>query len=202
MITNLYFRVPRRLKILAIFIILLLAAYFIVKIFIPEAKKVPPDFLKARQEASLIAGQIISISDNTARSIGQISDFDKNKQYEEALKLISQELVNNREAREKAINLSAQLEIMTKNISQITPISASQAALQAIGSETTLISRLITYNDYLVGLLEILQAKFLEKEKDANGKIPDLINKINGEAQAINSLDKNFNSLMIDFDNQ
>lgn len=201
MISNLYFRIPRRLKILVIFALLILAAYFIVLFFTPEAKKVPPDFLKAKQEASLIAVEIIAISDKTAGHINQLSDFDKNKQYEEALKLISEEILNNREARERAINLSANLEIMAKNISTISPVSAGQIALQAISSEAALISRLISYNDYLVGLLEILQAKFLDKEKNANGKISELINKINDEAKIINNLDDNFNKLMVEFDN-
>lgn len=185
---------------MVIFMLLILAAYFIAQFFIPKSKKIPPDFLRAKQEASLIASQIIYISDKTARNISQISDFDKNKQYEEALKLISQELGNNREAREKAVNLSANLEIMTKNISEIVPLAVGRLVLEAVGSETTLISRLISYNDYLVNLLEILQQKFLGKEKNADDKISDLINKINNEAQAINSLDKNFNNLMAEFD--
>ncbi|MBI5306214.1 hypothetical protein HZB04_01340 [Candidatus Wolfebacteria bacterium] len=202
MVSNLFFRIPRRLKIFVFFLLLILAAYFVVRFLIPQSKQIPPDFLKARQESSLIASEIIDISNKTSQHINQISDFDKNKQYEEALKLISEELVSNREARNRAVNLSAQLEIMTKNIPEISPVKLGQIALEAIGSETTLISRLITYNDYLIKLLEILQAKFLEKEKNANDKITELIGKINGEAESINSLDKNFNNLMVNFDKE
>ena len=102
-------------------------------------------------------------------------------------------------ARENAINLSAKLEIMAKNVSQISPAIAGQIAIQAISSETALISRLITYNDYLIKLLEILQAKFLEKKKRQrqNSRLNE---KINDEARAINDLNNNFNSLMTEFD--
>ncbi len=199
-IKNLYFKIPRRMRILIIFLLIVAAAWLIVKTFTPEIKNTPKEFLETRQEASLIAKDIIDISGRTAENIKKISDLDKNKEYTEALNLISEELNNNRLARENAINLSAKLEIMAKNVSQISPVAAGQIAIQAITSETALISRLITYNDYLIKLLEILQAKFLGKEKNSNDKIMDLINKINEEAQAINDLDKNFNNLMAEFD--
>jgi len=200
MIINLYFKIPRRMRILIIFLLIVAAVGLIVKTFTPETKNTPKEFLEARQEASLIAKDIIDISGRTAENIKKISDLDKNKEYTEALNLISEELNNNREARENAISLSTKLEIMAKNVSQISPAVAGQIAIQAISSETTLISRLITYNDYLIKLLEILQAKFLEKEKNANDKIADLIEKINDEARAINDLNNNFNNLMTEFD--
>jgi predicted PurR-regulated permease PerM len=200
MIKNLYLKIPRRMRILIIFLLIVAAVGLIVKTFTPETKNTPKEFLETRQEASLIAKDIIDISSRTAENIKKISDLDKNKEYTEALNLISEELNNNRLARENAISLSAKLEIMAKNVSQISPAAAGQIAIQAISSETTLISRLITYNDYLIKLLEILQAKFLEKEKNANDKIADLIEKINDEARAINDLNNNFNNLMTEFD--
>lgn len=197
---NFYLKIPHRIRILIIFALAVLAAYLIIKFFAPAAKNIPMEFLQARQESSLIAENIVSISGRTAKSINQISELDKNKNYTEALNLISEELNNNREARENAIKLSSQLEIMAKNVSQISPTAAGQTALRAISSETALISRLINYNDYLVKLLEILQAKFLEKEKNSNDKITDLINKINEETRAINDLNNNFSTLMQEFD--
>ena len=188
------------MRILIVFLLIVAAAWLIIKTLAPETKNTPKEFLEARQEASLVAKNIIDISGRTAENIKKISDLDKNKEYTEALNLISEELNNNRLARENAINLSAKLEIMAKNVSQISPATAGQIAIQAISSETALISRLITYNDYLIKLLEILQAKFLEKEKNANDKIADLIGKINDEARAINDLNNNFNNLMTEFD--
>jgi hypothetical protein len=200
MFKDFYHKIPRRMRIFIVFLLIVFTAWIIIKTFSPAVKRVPAEFLQARQEASLIAQDIVAVSSRTAENINKISDFDKNKEYTEALNLISEELNSNREAREKAISLSVNLETMAKNISRISPTAAGQAALQAISSETTLISRLINYNDYLIKLLEILQEKFLGKEKNANGKIVDLIGKINDEARAINDLNDNFNSLMREFD--
>ena len=198
MIGNFYFKIPRRIRILIVFIIIIFIAYFILRFLSAEPRNIPSDFLIARQEASLIAQNIVSLSNESISRLNEISQFDKDRKYTEALLLISQELERNREAREKAIKLSAQLEIMAKNLAKISPASAGQIALEAISSETALISRLITYNDYLTKLLEILRNKFLEKQ---NGdQVPELISKINNEAKAINDLNQKFNEVMKKFD--
>src|SRR3989344_6944628 len=200
-IASLYFKVPRRLRFFIIFAILIIAIYLFFYLLAANSnvKKVPDEFLKARQEASLIALDIISFSNQTANNISKISELDKESKYEDALNLIAQEIDHNRQAREGAIKLSAQLEKMAKNISGIEPPEAAQIALQAVGSETALISRLISYNDYLVQFLEVLRQKFSE-DKNTNGRIAELVGKINEETKAINDLDKNFNQLMSKFD--
>lgn len=162
------------------------------------AKDIPDDFLRARQEASLVAQDIVNLSNQSADNLDEIANLDSEHKYTEALTLISRELERNRQAREKAINLSVQLEKMARNLSQISPPSASQVALEAVSSETTLISRLIIYNDYLTQLLEVLREKF-SGETDGD-KISELIAKINDEAQAINDLNNKFNKIMEEFD--
>ncbi len=196
---NSVYRIPRRIRIFILFIIIIFLAYFTVRIITPPSKNIPPNFLKAREEASLMAKNIVVISGKTAENINKISDFDKKGEYAEALNLISEELNNNNEARSQAVNLSVQLEIMAKNLADISPASMGQIALQAISSETALINRLITYNDYLIKLLEVLQKKILGQGGNS-GQISELIGKINEEAKVINNLDKNFNQLMDEFD--
>ncbi|HDH07777.1 MAG TPA: hypothetical protein ENG89_02040 [Candidatus Moranbacteria bacterium] len=202
MISNFYFKIPRRLRVFIIFILIILAAYLITRIFFVEPKTVPNDFLRARQEASLIAKDIVNLSNESAGNINEIYEFDREGNYKEALNLLANELERNRQAREKAIELSAQLEKMARAVSEISPISASQSAIQAISSETTLISRLITYNDYLFQLLEVLRSKFLGKTKNSSELISELISKINEEVQAINELDRKFNEVMKEFDRE
>ena len=198
MIGNFYFKIPRRIRLLIVFIIIIFIAYFVLRFLIVEPRNIPSDFLAARQEASLIAQNIVSISNESTDRLNEIAQFDKDRKYTEALILISQELERNSQAREKAIKLSAQLEIMAKNLAKISPASAGQIALEAISSETALISRLITYNDYLTKLLEVLREKFLEKH---NGdQVSELISKINDEAKAINDLNQKFNEVMKKFD--
>jgi len=198
MISSLYSKIPQRVRLLILFIIIILIAYFVLRFLGVGTRNVPEDFLRARQEASLIASEIVAISGQSTDHLDEIARLDKDAKYTEALVLISQELERNREAREKAIQLSAQLERMAKNLGQISPASAGQIALQAISSETALISRLITYNDYLAQLLEVLRQKFLGKTD--GDKITELIAEINDEAKAINDLNQKFNDVMKEFD--
>jgi hypothetical protein len=198
MISNFYSKIPQRVRILILFIFIILLAYFVLRFLIVDVKNIPEDFLRARQEASLIAQDIVTISNESTNSLGEIARLDKERKYTEALVLISKELERNRQARERAIKLSVQLETMAKNLAEISPASAGQKALEAISSETALISRLITYNDYLTQLLEILRGKFLGKNQ--GDKIPELIAQINGEIQAINDLNRKFNETMKEFD--
>lgn len=198
MIANFYLKIPRRIRVLIIFLLIVLVAYFIVRFLFVETRNIPPDFLRARQEASLIAQDIVNLSGETATRLDEISKLDQEQKYTEALVLISQELERNREARERAITLSQQLEAMANNLAQIKPASAGQTALQAVSSETALISRLINYNDYLNQILEVLRAKFLDRGD--GDKIPELIAKANDEARAINDLNQKFNDVMKEFD--
>ncbi len=198
MIGNFYRKIPRRVRLLIVFLIIILIGYFVARFLFVDAKDVPDDFLQARQEASLIAQDIVNLSNQSADNLDEIAYLDSERKYSEALALTSQELERNRQAREKAIGLSVQLEKMARNLSEISPPSASQIALEAVSSETALISRLIIYNDYLTQLLEVLRDKFLGITD--GDKTDELIAKINGEAQAINDLNNKFNSIMEEFD--
>ncbi len=184
---------------LILFIVIISAAFLAFQFWFADAKNVPSDFLRARQEASLVASEIVIISSQSTNNLSQIAQLDKEGKYTEALILVSQELERNKEARDKAIKLSVQLEMMTKNLSAISPASASRTALEAITSETSLISKLIDYNDDLTQLLEILQNKFLGKY--GGDKILELIAKINDDVKVINELNKKFNDIMESFDN-
>ncbi len=198
MIREFYNKISQRTKITAFFVVIILVVYFIFHFLTIDAKSIPDEFLMARQEASLIAEDIVNMANESAGNLSEISRLDQERKYAEALGLVSREIERNRQARERAISLSSQLEIMVKNIAGISPASASQVALQAVTSETTLISRLITYNDYLNQLLEALREKFIG---NSNGNsIPELIFKINNEVVAINDLDKKFNDLIEEFD--
>lgn len=192
-----YSRVPKRVRLFIIFLLVILVAYFSFQFSRVEPQNIPEDFLKAREDASAVAGDIVAISRESADRLHEIAQLDRDGKYAEALSLVTRELEQNRLAREKALQLSSHLEIMAKNLYSITPASASQVALQAISSETMLISRLISYNDYMIQLLMALREKFAGRSDGNN--IPALVERINEEARVINSLDEKFNSLMADF---
>lgn len=184
---------------LILFIVIISAAFLVFQFWFADVKNVPGDFLRARQEASFVASEIVAISNQSTNNLSQIAQLDKDGKYTEALILVSQELERNKEARDKAIKLSIQLETMTKNLSAISPASAGQIALEAITSETSLISKLIDYNDNLTKLLVVLQGKFLGRI--SGDGISALIAEINDDVRIINELNRKFNDIMKSFDN-
>lgn len=189
---------PRQMRLLILFLAIILAGVFVARFFFVESRTVPMEFLEARGQASIIAQGIVDLSHQTAERLREVAGLDNEKKYTEALILVSEELERNREAREKAVRLAVELEVMIKELSSISPSSASQKALEALTSETALISRLITYNDYLNRLLEVLRGKFLDRGDGNN--IAELLGRINDEAKAINDLNKKFNDAMREFD--
>lgn len=163
-----------------------------------NVKRVPDDFLQARQNVASIAKEIVVLSDQTAKNIEAISILDRDGKYDEALNLVTREISKNQEARAKAILLSVEAQKMTNAIPDLRPVSLQPIALEALNNKVSLINRLITYNGYLYDLLNILQNKLLGK---INGdKIPELIAKINDEARAVSELNEKFNDLMRQFD--
>ncbi|MDI6717862.1 MAG: hypothetical protein QMD86_02380 [Patescibacteria group bacterium] len=192
-------RIPRKIRIFLVFLLIILTAVFIGRFFFVKLNGVPSDFLKARQEASLIAQNIVEISADSSHKINTISSLSAEGKDEKALNLVIQEIEKNRQIREEAIELSSKLETMTKNSASISPVSSARIALEAVSIETTLISKLITYNEYLNQLLENLRAK-LVGQNISQKTIQSLVSKINNEAQYINDLNVKFNQLMEEFD--
>jgi DNA repair ATPase RecN len=180
-------------------LLIILAAYFIGRFAFIKTHQIPQDFLKARQEASVIAQVIVNFSNDSAKRIEDISKLNSKGDYMEALNLVTAEMEKNREIRQKAISLSANLGTMAQNAVGIYPNSSASIAVEAITIETTLISKLVDYNDYLNQLLEFLRNQLLGKQ-NPNIKVNQLIDKINEEAIAINDLNQKFNELMAKFD--
>lgn len=199
MISKFYSNIPRKIRLFLIFLLIILAAYFVGRFAFVKTHQIPQDFLKARQEASVIAQVIVSFSNDSAKRIEDISKLNSKGDYMEALNLVTSEMDKNREIRQKAISLSSNLGTMAQNAVGIYPDSSARIAVEAITVETTLISKLVDYNDYLNQLLEFLRNQLLGKS-NSNVKVNELIDKINEEAIAINDLNQKFNELMAKFD--
>jgi len=192
-------RITKRIKTVAIVSVLVLVGSFIAGAAIfGNVKKVPNDFLQARQNIAFIAKEIVVLSDQTAKNIEAISILDRDGKYDEALNLVTREISKNQEARVKAISLSSEVQKMTNSIPDLRPAPLQSLALEALNNKVSLINRLITYNGHLYDLLSVLQNKLLGKTD--GDKIPELIAKINDEARAISELNDKFNDLMRQFD--
>lgn len=161
----------------------------------------PSEFSDARIKGADTAQRVVDLSRETLAKLSEVSKYDQQGDTSEALIAISNAVISNRENQAEAIRLSAQLSAMAENLPRISPSHAREIATQAVTSEVELVSRLLYYTAYLEELFETLKVKF-EKPWVAylDGQVADLINKINDEAQAINELNKQFNSLMAEFD--
>lgn len=189
------FKLSKKFRTILVFVAIVLVAYFLIRLIPINAQKVPKEFLEARANASLIAQDIVNISNDLTKSLEQVNQFNSEKKYTEAINFLAQEINRNKDLNQKAIKFSEELGKMAVAIQYISPASAGQLAVQAISSETILISRLMVYNAYLDQLLEELRLKFLGQKTD-DQKIKDLISKINDEVKNINALNVQFNSSM------
>ena len=197
---ELYFKVPRKVRLFVFLLVLVFLAYFVGRFLLAKTKTVPGEFMQARQQASLVAKDIVSMSKDSTQHINEISALNKEQKYSDALTLVREEIDRNREIRDKAITLSSYLQTMTINVSAIKPKVSAEAALDAVSTEVTLIGHLLTYNDYLNQLLEITRGKITGDPEATEQNVSDLVKKINDESIVVNVLNEKFNEKMNVFD--
>lgn len=200
MMRELYFKVPRKVRLFVLLLVMIFLAYFVGRFLLAQTKTVPSEFMQARQEASLIAQDIVGMSKDSAKHVGDISTLNNEQKYAEALDLVRQELERNRQIRDKAIALSGYLQTMTINISGIEPKVSAETALEAVSTEVTLIGHLLTYNDYLNQLLIAIKGRITGDEEVSFEDVADLVKKINDESIVVNVLNEKFNDQMTKFD--
>jgi hypothetical protein len=168
--------------------------------FILPGGFVPSEFSEARIKGAGLAEKIVELSNESLANLEAIAKYDEQGNTPEALTLLSKEVIKNRETHEEAIRLSAQLEKMARSLSEIKPARARVLATEAVSSEVALVSRLLSYNNFLLQLFEVLRDKFQNPRSDANGRVEELIAKINEEARAINDFNRRFNQSLAEFD--
>lgn len=177
------------------------AAVLVLRYLVFPPRYLPSEFSDARIKGAIVSQKIVELSRDTLSRLNEVSKYDQQRNSTEALLAISNALIANRENQVESVRLSSQLTAMAENLSRIQPERARQLATQAVTSEVALVSRLLYYNTYLNQLFETLKVKF-EKPwvSYLDGQVQDLITKINDEAQAVNELNKQFNSSMAEFD--
>lgn len=156
------------------------------------------DFDFSRRQSALIAQDIVNLSTEIKNDISKINDLDKEKKYKEAFNLLNETNFKILDIRQKAIELSKTLEIMTKELNNIKAKGNERWAIVAVTNRLTIISHLINYSDYLFSLNLALQKRFYGE--DNKKEIEDLIQKINMEATAINEANQKAMEAMQKFD--
>ena len=179
---------------------MIISAAITVKTVYFPAKSLPPEFSEARLRAASLAQKIVVLSNDSLQSLEEVAQYDKQDNTAQALILISRQIIKNRENHDATVQLSSYLEKMVRTLPDIEPAKARQVATEAVTTEVALVTRLLTYNDYLAQLFDILRAKFNNRLNNPDGRVEELIKKINQEAEAINDLDKRFNDAIVQFD--
>lgn len=197
---ELYFAIPKKVRLFAIVMIALLLLYFVGRFLLMATKIVPDDFMRARQQASVTAQDIVGMSKESSQHIAEIAALNNAQNYSAALRLTENEIERNRQIRDKAIELSAQLQTMTIGVSNIQPKSSGELALEAVSTEVTLIGHLLIYTDYLNQLLQTIRDRIADNASGSSERIPMLLQKINDEVIVVNALNDKFNEKMGEFD--
>jgi DNA repair ATPase RecN len=191
-------RISRRAKWIIAFVIVLVVGYGIA-LYWQSRNQVPSSFSNARSQGAIIAQNIVNLSNESKADLEKVNEFDAQGNYQQALSLTSDIVSKSQELRDQAVQLSNQIEEMTKSLSTITAFDARQAALEAISSRLALITQLINYSGDLSKLLETLQTRFNGKFV-SNDEIQAAVNQINTDVNAINNFNTQANLAMDRFD--
>lgn len=181
-------------------VIAIVLGYFFLHFVFVGPKVVPPEFTAARGKIAVLGGEIGALSNDAVGRLGDIRKLDKEFDYEGALVLINAELIKNKALSDKAVALSNELANLARSLVLVRPAGAREIASEAIGYEVAMVSRLISYNNVLKELFELLRLKYTWRAFDVDEKANALLDEINSGARAINSYNEAANASLAKFD--
>lgn len=164
-------------------------------IFSAGGNYIPQSFTDARRESAIVGEQIVSLSGESSSGIQQIQKLQADQKYNEALDAVVAERKRVSDMRDKGSELLASLSVMTQSLSEIQPEASRTSALQAINYETGIVNHLLTYNELLDQLMQLVASRVLYGN-DVSSKFNDLITQINIEISAVNDLNIKFTDAM------
>lgn len=188
----------KRGKIYVVFAAILFGGYAIYKL-IAFAYATPKDFEAARLKGADVSQEIVNISNQIKDELIVVNDLDKNWNYAGALERVTEVSKKTEEIRAKAVELSAQLQIITSALPKIGGDEAKQAVIESVSNRLALLSRLINYSDYTYQLVSVLRDKFAGTWH-AQSQVSGLVGQINAEVTAINAFNQSAMAAMARFD--
>jgi hypothetical protein len=192
------FNFSRRTKIITAFIAVIIVGYAIAE-FWQSRNQIPEAFTAARSQGAIIAENIVNTSNQSTAELQQINQLDEQGKYSQALTLTNSLISQSETLRNQAVQLSAQVEDMTKSLSSINSFDEQQAALESIASQLALINQLVNYSGDLGHLSDVLQARF-EGQPQPAGTVQGIVNQINTDVNAINNFNAQATQAMAQFD--
>ncbi len=155
-------------------------------------------FLNARSQGALISDSIVDLSNQISADLSRVNEYDTHGQTREALDLTLQLRAKVQDVKSEADQLSEQLKNMVADLDKIQDPAARQAALDAITSRMALISRLMSYGQYLDQLIEVLSNHFTGSPDRQSVQV--VISQINAEVTAVNNFNRQAHQAMERFD--
>lgn len=200
MLKSWYLRFPKKIRrvalVLGLVCVAAIVGYFV---WAAVGTYTPGEFADARTAASDYAHIIADSLKDTPQNLDTIQTLEREGKDDQALTLLVTEVQKNQTAQNAAVKLSGELETMAQNIPYIRPKKSADKALVAVSSETQLIYKLVSYNDYLAQLLKLLQDKITDKLYGVES-INKVVDALNTEVDSINSLNAQFVDYMKNFD--
>ena len=175
----------------------LFAGYLMTRL-VGNSSGAPVEFSEARLQGALISQNIVALSQKAVQEIENISELDKEEKFEEAFERTTYVVEQSQEIRDKAVELAAELDKMTRALTSIDSIEARQASLEAINNWLALINRLINYSGYLGQLMDTLRNRFIGAPEEH--EVTKLIGLLNAEVGAIDYFDNQARQAIERFD--
>lgn len=178
---------PKWAKICIAIVIILVAGFAIAKSRLFSAD-VAPAFEQARMQGAIISDTIVRLSNDISNDLTRVSELDHAGNPRDALSLTVEVQAKAKEVRERANELSEELKKMISAMDSIKSPEAKQAAMEAVTNQMAIISRLISYSEYLQDLSQVLSNRFTGGYDKRSVSV--IISQVNAEVTAVNSFNK------------
>lgn len=175
-----------------------LLAGFLISWFRLSSADVPGIFQEGRMQGAIIADSIVGLSNDISADLSKVNQLDLDGNPREALNLTTAIRLKVIDLRLEANSLSEEVKKMISGLNDISSPEVKQAALEAITNRLAIISRLISYSEYLDQLSEVLTHHF--RGTPDNRQVSTIIAQINAEVTAINNFNRQAAEAMERFD--
>lgn len=185
---------------IAISVAVIAAIFTLIAFLDNQSISVPQEYLNAKNEAALASAELSALVSESLKNLAQIEELDRQKNTQAALDLIELENERKQQKLDASVKLASSLEAMARISEVITPKEAGRLAVENISTGVTMVSRVVSYNNYLEQLFEALKYKLRTGKLAPGVSVKKLLKSINEEAQAINTLSDRFTVLEKQFD--
>jgi len=185
---------------IAISVAVIAAIFALIALLDNQSISVPQEYLNAKNEAAAASVKLSALVSESLKNLAQIEEFDRQKNTQAALDLIELENERKQQKLTASVELASSLEAMARISEVITPKEAGRLAVENISTGVTMVSRVVSYNNYLEQLFEALKYKLRTGKLAPGVSVKKLLKSINEEAQAINTLSDRFTTLEKQFD--